>query len=42
MHKTAFSFDEKNSLFDKEMIFLQKVARIVRYFFIFFWLLFTS
>ncbi|GEM_PF-3059342 len=42
MQKTAFSFDEKNILFDKKMIFSQKVARIVRYFFIFFWVLFTS
>lgn len=42
MQKTALFFDEKNILFDKKMIFSQKVARIVRYFFLFFWALFTS
>lgn len=36
MQKTALFFDEKNILFDKKMIFSQKVARIVRYFFYFF------
>lgn len=33
MQKTAFYFDKKNILFDKKMIFSQKVARSVRCFF---------